>query len=133
MKVFKLCITFLVYFTITACSNTEQVNVPSQTNHYYTKDFNHYEFISHHKNSIKKPASSDHELLFSLLNRSIPEDQRMMLAFAERQKNYFSDNVLVGVQIKGDKRENNRMLVTSNYDHAIGKDVNAVMIGNISN
>ena len=80
MKIFKLCFTFFLYLTITACSstsNTKQANVTPQSNNYYPKNFSHYEFTTNNIDSIKKPASSDQELMISLLNRPMPEDQRM--------------------------------------------------------
>ena len=33
----------------------------------------------------------------------MPENQRIMLAFAKRQENYFPDSTIVSIYIKGDK------------------------------
>ena len=78
---------------------------------------------------MKKQASSDRQLLLSLVNRTIPEDQRMMLAFAKNQASYYPDSSLVGIQIKGDKGEEGALKrVTSIYANMIEQDNNAVSI-----
>lgn len=129
MKVFKIYSALFLCLAITACSSKAPVNSGPQSNHYYTNNFNHSEFTTHHKNSVKKAASSDQQLLLSLLNRPMPEDQRMMLAFAQSQENYLPDSTIVGIKIKGDKREEeNSTRVISNYAHVIEHDINAVMI-----
>jgi hypothetical protein len=129
MKIFKTGCYLFLYFTISACSNTSYVNLESDNNHYYAKDFNHSEFTVYNKGSVKKSASTDRELMLSLLNRTMPEDQRMMLAFAKRQESYFPDSIIVGIQIKGDKNEETtKSRVISNYAHIIDQDINAVSI-----
>ncbi|MBU2869906.1 hypothetical protein [Colwellia sp. E2M01] len=128
MTIFKLGITFFIYLTLTACSSTSQVNSAPQSNNYYAKNFSHYEFTHNNANSIKKPATSDQDLLISLLNRPIPEDQRMILAYAERQNNYLPDSTIMGIEIKGDKRQETRTRVSSNYAHVIEQDNNSVKI-----
>jgi hypothetical protein len=129
MKIFKTGCYLFLFFTISACSNTAQVNVESDKNHYYAKDFNHNEFTVYNKGSVKKSASTDRELMLSLINRAMPEDQRMMLAFAKRQESYLPDNSIVGIQIKGDKHEETtKSRVTSNYAHIIEQDINSVSI-----
>lgn len=129
MKVFKICSYLFLGFAMSACSSTTQIKVEPQNNHYYAKDFNHSEFTVYHKSSVKKAASSDQQLMFSLLNRPMPEDQRMMLAFAKNQESYLPDSTIVGIQIKGDKRaEEAKSRVTSNYAHVIDQDSNAVTI-----
>ncbi|PKI14714.1 hypothetical protein [Colwellia sp. 12G3] len=129
MKVLKIFSSLFITFAISACSSTAQVNFEPQNNHYYTKDFIHSEFTVYHKGSVKKSASTDQQLMFSLLNRPMPEDQRMMLAFAEHQERYLPDSTIVGIQIKGHKRtEETKERVSSNYAHVIEQDINAVMI-----
>jgi len=129
MKIFKTGCYLFLYFTISACSNTSQVNLGSDNNHYYANDFNHHEFTVYNKGSGKKIASTDRELMLSLINRAIPEDQRMMLAFAKNQESYLPDSSLAGIQIKGDKHEETtESRVTSNYAHLIEQDINAVSI-----
>ena len=67
--------------------------------------------------------------MLSLLNRPMPEDQRMMLAFAKRQGNYFPDSTIVAIHIKGDK--NSDILLSQNtsiYADIIEQDINAVVI-----
>ena len=129
MKVFKIAVCLLCFLVLGACSNTMQVKSGSEKNHYFAKEFSHNEFTIYHKGSVKKSASSDHELMLSLLNRPMPEDQRMMLAFAQRQANYFPDSTFVGVQIKGDKKsQNTNMRARSHYTQTITQDINAVTI-----
>lgn len=129
MKLFKVCSYLCLYFTITACSNTAQLKLSPLSNHYYAKEFNHTEFTAHHQNSVKKVAYSDQELMISLLNRPVPEDQRMMLAFAKRQTNYFPDSSFNGIQIKGEKSNgDNKPRSTSSYAQVIAQDNNAVVI-----
>ena len=67
--------------------------------------------------------------MLSLLNRPMPEDQRMMLAFAERQASYFPNNTLIGVRIKGEKEsQSSNSRVRSQYSQAISQDINSVSI-----
>lgn len=127
MKVFKLCSYFFLYAAITACSNTSQVSLSTTDNSdYYESRFTHTEFTTYQRNSIKKPASSDQALMVSLLNRPMPEDQKMMLAFQERQNAYLPDSHFVGIQIKGNKQTDRRVM--SSYAHLIKRDINAVSI-----
>ena len=127
MKVFKIAVCLLCFLVLGACSNTMQVKSGSENNHYFAKEFSHNEFTIYHKGSVKKSASSDHELMLSLLNRPMPEDQRMMLAFAQRQANYFPDSTIVGVQIKGDKKNQDMNTRTrSQYAQTIAQDINAI-------
>lgn len=129
MKAIKICCYLFLYFAITACSNTAQVNSKPQSNHYYNKNFSHTEFSAHHQSSIKKSAYSDQQLMLSLLNRPMPEDQRMMLAFAKRQRSYLPDSMIVGIKIKGDKNtDKSTARNNSIYAQVIEQDINAVMI-----
>lgn len=128
MTLFKLCSYLFLYFSITACSSTEQVNLGPQSNHYYAKNFSHYEFTRNSVDSIKKPASTDQELMVSLLNRPIPEDQRMMLAFAERQASYLPDSTFIGIKIKGEKRAHSHVRASSQYAGIIAEDINGISI-----
>ncbi|WP_019027061.1 hypothetical protein [Colwellia piezophila] len=129
MKVFKICSYFLLYFAISACSNTAQLNLKPKSNHYYANNFSHTQFTAYHQYSVKTAASSDRQLMLSLLNRPIPEDQRMMLTFAKRQENYFPDSTMVGIQIKGDKRSDKfPSQNASMYADMINQDNNSVSI-----
>lgn len=129
MKVFQITINLFFCFALAACSSTSQVNLDNESNHYYAKEFSHHEFTVHNKDSIKKAASSDQQLMLSLLNRPMPEDQRMMLAFAKRQETYFPDSTIVGIQIKGDKsQQEDKTRVSSQYAHIIKQDINSVAI-----
>ncbi|TYK65650.1 hypothetical protein [Colwellia echini] len=128
MTILKLCFLFFIYFTITACSSTKQTSLTPQSDNYYAKKFSHYEFTRNSVNSVKKPATSDQALLMSLLNRPIPEDQRMMLAFAERQDNYLPDSTIMGIEIRGEKSQKTQNKVRSNYAYIIGQDINSIKI-----
>jgi hypothetical protein len=86
-------------------------------------------FMPVNKDSIKKPLSSDHQLMMSLLNRPLTTDQAMMLAFAEQRKINTPTYATVGVQIKGGKKsanENQRSVHL--YAHLIKKDINTISI-----
>jgi len=129
MNVFKVCCYVFLYSTISACSLTAKSSLTVQSNQYYAKDFIHTEFSQNSEKSLKKPASSDLQLMLSLLNRPVPEDQRMMLAFAKSQKEYLPDSTIVGISIRGEKsadKTNSR--TRSNYAHLIETDHNAVVI-----
>lgn len=126
MKIFKLCSYILFYCAISACSNTAQVNLIPNSNEYYESTLIHTDFETYQKPSSKKALSSDQALMISLLNRPIPEDQKMMLAFAERQSIYLPDSPFIGIQIKGEKKDEQRTI--SSYAHMIRDDINSVMI-----
>jgi hypothetical protein len=129
MTVFKIVISLLFCLVLGACSNTAQVEPSIENNHYFAKEFSHNEFTTYHKGSIKKSASSDQQLMLSLLNRPVPEDQRMMLAFAQRQASYFPDNTPIGVSIIGDKDSQiSTTRARSQYSQAIAQDINVVTI-----
>ena len=129
MKVFKIVFALYLGIALTACSNTTLVKPTNQKNHYYANNFSHSNFSAYNKDSIKKALSSDHQLMLSLLNRPMPEDQRMMLAFAKRQENYFPDSTIVGIHIKGDKHSDKLLSQnTSIYADIIEQDINAVVM-----
>ncbi len=129
MKVLKIAIALFFCSAIAACSHTEQLNLNSANNHYYAKNFNHTQFSANHKGSNKKAASSDQQLMQALLNRPMPEDQRMMLAFAKNQENYYPDSTIVGVKIMGEKNINEPQAQNvSIYADLIADDINAVSI-----
>jgi hypothetical protein len=129
MTVFKIVISLLFCLVLGACSNSTQVELSHENNHYFAKEFSHNEFTTYHKDSIKKSASSDQQLMLSLLNRPVPEDQRMMLVFAQRQASYFPDNTPIGVSIRGDKDSQiSTTRARPQYSQAIAQDINAVTI-----
>ncbi|GAW96339.1 MULTISPECIES: hypothetical protein [Colwellia] len=129
MKVFKIGCYLFLYLLVTGCSNSAQVNSSPMMNHYFANNFSRSDFTSHHKGSIKKAASSDHQLMFALLNRPMPEDQRMMLAFAKQQASYLPDSTFVGTHIKGKKNaSDDQARVISHYAQLIEPDINAVVI-----
>jgi len=129
MKVFTIAVNLFLCLALSACSNTAQVKLTTDSSHYYAKEFSHSEFTTYNKDSLKKAASSDQQLMLSLLNRPMPEDQRMMLAFAKRQESYFPDSTIVGIQIKGDRKaKNSNTRAISQYAQVIDRDINAVSI-----
>jgi len=129
MKVFTIAVNLFLCLALSACSNTTQVKLSSDNGHYYAKEFNHSEFTTYNKDSVKKTASTDQQLMLSLLNRPMPEDQRMMLAFAKRQEIYLPDSTIVGVQIKGDRKsKSSSTRAISQYAQIIEQDINAVSI-----
>ena len=117
-----------------ACSSTERVN-----SHYFSdtgyaqgfvsESFTQSQFIPVDNNTKKKALGSDHQLMMSLLNRSMTTDQAMMLAFAQQRANYSNAFANYTVEIKGDKSSdepNNRSEHT--YAKLISQDINAVSI-----
>lgn len=129
MKVLQIASSLFFFITLGACSSTPHVTLTTDNNHYYAKEFSHNEFTTYNKDSVKKVASSDQQLMLALLNRPMPEDQQMMLAFAKRQEDYLPDSTIVGIQIKGDsKTENNSARVISQYAQVIEQDINSVSI-----
>jgi len=102
---------------VTACSSTENYTERS---------------IYHNKFSVeKKSFSSDKELLFSLLNRPVPEDQQLMLNFAKAQDDLANQYPQVSyVSIRGDRSEdkpNEKQAYA--YSNLIYHDKNSIMIG----
>ena len=129
MTVSKIAVALLFCIVLGACSSSTKIKISSENNHYFAKEFSHNEFTTYHKDSVKKPATSDQQLMLSLLNRPMPEDQRMMLAFAQRQASYFPNNTAIGVRIKGEKnsQESNARTI-SQYSQAIVQDINSISI-----
>jgi hypothetical protein len=129
MKVLKIAIALLYCSLVVACSQTTHLTSESINSNYYSNDFKHTHFTANHKGMQKKAASSDQQLMLSLLNRPIPEDQRMMLAFAKRHRDYSPDSIIVGTKIMGDKITNEpQEQNTSIYADLIENDINAISI-----
>jgi len=77
----------------------------------------------------KKPLTSDHQLMLSLLNRPMTQDQQMMLAFAEQRENYQNPYFVNAVEIRGAKEEqSSRNRTTTPYSNLIAQDFNSVRI-----
>ena len=130
MNIFKVSGYFLIYFLLSACTNNHIIT--GNDSGYYNNDFHQKKFITT-PISEKKPASSDHQLMLSLLNRAIPQDQLIMLAFASRESYKGFDNN-EGIQIKGVYSENAiNSRVKSKYSHLIAEDKNAVAISIMPN
>lgn len=133
----KKSISLLLCLTLFACSSTEQVSNINLSDNTYTQsyvstNYFHNKFTTIESGSIKKPLSSDHQLMMSLLNRLMTEDQAMILAFAQERASYtstfdnFSNNAVI---IKGDKAsENSNHRSKHVYAQQISQDINAVSI-----
>ena len=133
----KKIISLLLCLTLFACSSTEQVNNKPLADNSYEQgydstNFPHSQFTPINKDSIKKPLNSDHQLMMSLLNRPMTEDQVMMLAFAQERARYshsysnYADN---GIMIKGDKTSDHSSKRTEHvYAQLISQDINSVSI-----
>ena len=109
MKNLLSLIAILMVLLVSACSSTSTVAIK------------------------KKPLVSDHYLMLSLLNRDIPQDQQMMLAFADQRSRYQSPYFVNAVAIKGPKSEHFHDSFTisqtkHSYSHLISQDFNSVQI-----
>ena len=135
VSVFKASISFLLCLSLFSCSTTEQVNENYFSDDGYIEgfvsdNFTHSQFTPMNKNTIKKSLPSDNLLMMTLLNRTIPADQAMMLAF-EQQRNdlYANPYENYAVQIKGDKSSDYSSDATEHaYAKLISLDINAVRI-----
>jgi hypothetical protein len=135
--VVKRSIGLLLCLSLFACSSTEQVNNEqlsdnSYAQHYNSSNFPHSQFTPISKHSIKKPLNSDHQLMMSLLNRPMTDDQVMMLAFAQERARYassYSHYASNAVMIKGDKASDSSSNRTGHaYAQLISQDINSVSI-----
>jgi len=135
----KKIISILSCIFLFSCSSNNQFS-----NNYFSDDgyargfvhenYSHNQFSAANKDTIKKPLSSDHQLMMSLLNRPVTTDQAMMIAFAQERvhfANLYSNTGFAnyGVQIKGDKssdQPNSRL--EPMYMELISQDINAVSI-----
>lgn len=119
-----------------ACSSGNRFNDSYFSDDGYARGFvhenySHSQFSAANKNTIKKPLSSDHQLMMSLLNRPMTTDQAMMIAFAQERAHFANMYGFAnyGVQIKGDKysdQPNSRP--EPMYMELISQDINAVSI-----
>ena len=76
----------------------------------------------------KKPLTSDHTLMMSLLNRPITQDQQMMLAFAEQRRQFQTPYFVNAVEIKGEKSSDIQAKAPHIYSRLIAQDFNSVRI-----
>lgn len=132
-----LCCMFLF-----ACSTTTQVNTQRFSDKTYDTRFQHdhinEQFYNTYSSRIKtsieqRVQPSDHQLMMSLLNRPVTEDQAMMLALKQERMNYTSSYsssfTSYGVQIKGEKSNRNiNHRATNFYSKLLLQDRNAVNI-----
>ena len=132
---FKSSISLLLCLSLFACSTTKQVNQSTFSDNGYAKEnvSDHYFYSQFHpsnENSIKKPLPSDHLLMMSLLNRALPTDQVMMLAFEQQKNDYYGEFYPnYAIQIKGDKHSDYSDNETVHaYAKQISLDINAVRI-----
>jgi hypothetical protein len=131
MNILKVSAYFLLYFFVSACTSNQSLT--SHSSDYYGNNFPQNKLISTVETSQKKPASSDHQLMLSLLNRETPQDQLMMLAFASRASHDRYDNK-IGILIKGPYlKDTVNYRVKSKYINLIEEDNNAVGISLMAN
>ena len=144
MKNIKTLITLVFILLLSACSstekmNTEQVATNTSSNKYAsTTNFPHSSFTATNSETIKKPLETDHQLMMSLLNRPMTEDQKMMLAFAQQraqttaylQQSGYADYTFSNyVTITGNKEETPLTKQPINiYSKLIANDINAVEV-----
>ncbi len=110
LSIKKIFFIFTIFSLLSACSATPE---PQAIGH-------------------KKPLINDHQLLLSLLNRPLPQDQIMMMQFA--QQTYHNNSIFPQISvsyiaIRGEKKHdigNNRSPI---YSQLIYNDQNAIMIG----
>ena len=114
MKILKLLSCSILCLTLFACSSTTKQST-----------FKKFEKFNVEKTSY----NSDHQRMLSLINRPVPKDQVMMLAFAQQRMNEANYPYFNGVEIRGNKIED-PMLMTQNtvYSKFIVNDVNAINI-----
>lgn len=109
MKKLPLILVVILITFLSACSSTSKVAVE------------------------KKPLTSDHQLMLSLLNRPITQDQQMMLAFAKQSDNFQNPYFVNAVLIKGEKSSDensktNNNRVKHSFSQLIAQDFNSVRI-----
>lgn len=106
MKNLPILIAIIFVSLMSACSSTSQVAIE------------------------KKPLISDHHLMLSLLNRTMTEDQQMMLAFANQRVSYQAIYFVNAVDIKGPKNDEHPITnrAKHNYSGLIAQDFNSVQI-----
>ncbi len=134
----KTIICLLCCLSLFACSSTEQVSNKQFSDNGYAQGFvsdnyKHTQFTIVNQQTVKKDLNSDHQLMMSLLNRPMTEDQTMMIAFAAQRASYsaasYAANAKTGTVIKGPRESNNNSARTVHlYAHLIEQDINAVTI-----
>lgn len=119
-----------------ACGSTKQVNTEifSENGYFDTRGFTNEKFYDikfndMNKDIFQKVPRTDHQLMMTLLNRPVSEDQAMMIAFEQERVNYSHHSSYYGVTVKGDKSTDEINDRAGNvYSDLIAKDINAVMI-----
>ncbi len=127
-------ISILFCLSLCACSSTGKINNNYFSDTGYARGFIsenfHTLFTAANKDTIKKPLSSDYQLMMSLLNRSMTGDQEMMMDFAQKRANYGDSFSNYTVEIKGDKSSDTSSFRTKSvYAKLISQDMHAVRVG----
>lgn len=104
MNLFKSLLVLMMLVIISACSTTNKITY----------------------SEFKRPLTNDYALAVSLLNRPIPQDQRMMLAFVEQQTQQYGS--FHYVSIIGDKESSPAPENTSNLYTLTYNDNNATSL-----
>lgn len=139
LSVIKKSITMVMCTFLFACSASNQVNDSyfsddGYVNGYVYQNYSRSQFSAASKDTLKKPLSSDHQLMMSLLNRPMTSDQAMMISFAQERARFaslYSNTGFAnyGVQIKGDKSSDQpNSSAEPIYMNLISQDINAVSI-----
>lgn len=129
MKNVTLFIALLSCFVLSACGSTSAViNQDKMQDNYYTSQFSHTSFTTYNKDSVKKQLSSDHQLMMSLLNRPMTQDQAMMLAFAQQRASYQPSTNNRGISIKGEKSADDNYESSHQYQVLIAQDSHSISI-----
>jgi len=130
----KKSISLLFCLFLCACSSTGEINNNYFSDNGYARGFISENFNTHftaaNKDIVKKPLSSDHQLMMSLLNRTMTGDQAMMMAFAQQRTSYGSSFSNYAVEIKGDKSlDTSDFRARNDYTKLISQDMHAVRVG----
>jgi len=118
-------VVFIILF-VSACSTTNVTSTDWSDNNWANQT------VSTNNLSLeKKSFSSDHQLLLSLLNRPLPEDQLMMMRFAQVQYGNNQNNPQVNyVNIRGNRsEEKSDDVISFAFSNLIYKDQNSIAIG----
>lgn len=104
MKIFKSLFILITVIITSACTTTDEITY----------------------SEFKRPLTNDYALALSLLNRPIPQDQQIMLAFVEQQTQQYGN--FHYVSIIGDKSNSPAPKKTSPLYTLTYNDTNATSL-----
>ena len=116
MKMIKLTIALLTFILLTACQSTNHVNSQSAVVQTQVTSINSHTvpdtteiapivLSSFKERAQKRNLTSDAKLAYSLANRSVPQDQLMMLAFEQKRANSLFIQTGYFVDIRGSRAQ----------------------------